>query len=173
MNYFYKIIWIALPLVAMNSCNNSVRKNQPKYISKEDLIEANREKVGKEMALIDSFISQTDWPMKTTDTGLRYNVYHHGGGDSARKNMVASIAYKSFLLNGEEVGATMPGEVYRFRIGEGDAVTGLHEAVAMLNEGDSVRLILPSHLAYGLTGLQNEIPPNAAIFYDLCLVDLD
>lgn len=141
-------------------------------ISQEDLIEAHKRKVDMESARIDSFIAVTGWDMEKTETGLRYEVYAHGGGDSAKPGLVADIRFKSLLLDGTVVASTMPGQTRSIRIGRDDEVSGLHEAIDLLAVGDSARFILPSHLAYGLTGLNRKVPPNAAIFYDLHLVDL-
>jgi FKBP-type peptidyl-prolyl cis-trans isomerase len=87
--------------------------------------------------------------------------------------MSAKVAYQAYLLDGTRIGGTDLSGPVTFTIGQGEAVSGLHEAVDLLAQGDSARFILPSYLAYGLTGDQERIPPNAAIFYDLVLVDLD
>ena len=41
-----------------------------------------------------------------------------------------------------------------------------------MKEGDKAKLILPSHLAYGLIGDQNKIPQKATIIYDIELLEL-
>lgn len=157
----------------VTACNRQARRNEATIpVTQEQLIEANKRKVDRETANIDTFIAQTDWRMKETKTGLRYEVYHHGNGDSARPGMIAEVTYRAFLLDGTKVAITPPGETRPVRIGHDDEVSGLHEAIDMLARGDSARFILPSHLAYGLTGLNRKVPPNAAIFYDLHLVDL-
>ncbi len=166
-------IFCACTLSLTVACNRAARHNDAAtHFTQEQLIEANKRKIDRENVNIDSFIAQTDWRMKETKTGLRYEVYHHGEGDSARTGMVAEVTYRALLLDGTQVATTPPGETRPVRIGQDDEVTGLHEALGMLAIGDSARFILPSHLAYGLTGLNKKVPPNAAIFYDLHLVDL-
>ena len=169
-NTFLATGFATLVLIGCN--HRSSHKDRGVSLTREQLLEANRRKVDVETARIDSFIAQTDWEMIHSGTGLRYDVYHHGYGDSARAGMVAEISYKAILLNGKPVASTPPGETISLRIGHNDEVSGLHQAVELLAVGDSARFILPSHLAYGLTGLNHQVPPNAAIFYDLHLVRL-
>jgi FKBP-type peptidyl-prolyl cis-trans isomerase FkpA len=38
--------------------------------------------------------------------------------------------------------------------------------------GDKAILILPSHLAHGLVGDENKIPPKASVIYELELLSL-
>jgi FKBP-type peptidyl-prolyl cis-trans isomerase len=136
------------------------------------LIEANRKKVGKEASLIDAFVENSGWEMKETDTGIRYQIYHEGGGDSVKTGQVVSVIYTCYLLDGTRIDSARADAPKEFRVGESNVVSGLHEAVTLLSEGDSIRFIIPSYQAYGLTGERN-IPPNAALFYDLYLQKVD
>lgn len=159
-------------LMTAASCGNE-DGNTKRMPTKEELIEANRQKISTEAKIIDEFVSKSGWEMNTTKTGIRYDVYHSGVGASASMGKMATITYTFYLLDGSKVGSTDASGPVTFKLGEGDQISGLHEAVALLQEGDSARFIIPSYLAYGLTGNQNEVPPNAALFYDLALVDLD
>jgi FKBP-type peptidyl-prolyl cis-trans isomerase len=86
--------------------------------------------------------------------------------------MVAEVDYQVFLLDSTMV-ETATGETRKkFRVGHDDVISGLHEAITLLHVGDSARIIIPSYLAYGLTGNQKNIPPNAALYYNITLVDL-
>ena len=59
-----------------------------------------------------------------------------------------------------------------FMIGQDNVETGLHEAVTYLKLGDKAHVILPSHLAHGLTGDNNKIPPRSTVIYNLELIGL-
>lgn len=142
--------------------------------TQDELIEANKRKVSKEADLINQFIAQSGWEMKETQTGIRYDIYHTEDDTvNAKSGDIVSIAYSLHLLDGSRVTDTDVSGPVVFKVGQGDVVSGLHEAVTLLSVGDSARLILPSYLGYGLTGDQNKIPSNAALFYDLSLVSLD
>ena len=159
-------------LLMAASCGNEEGK-QKRMPTREELIEANRQKVSTEAKIINDFVKKSGWEMNTTKTGIRYDIYHSSEGDSARMGMLATITFQAYLLDGSQVGSSEISGPVTFKLGQGDQVSGLHEALTLLQEGDSARFIIPSYLAYGLTGNQNDIPPNAALLYDLALVDLD
>ncbi|HKK40025.1 MAG TPA: FKBP-type peptidyl-prolyl cis-trans isomerase [Cryomorphaceae bacterium] len=165
------VLW---SLLFAASCKDSSQGSHQRMPTQDELIEANKRKVGKEAELINQFIAQSGWDMKETDTGIRYDIYHlEDDTVNAKSGDVVSIAYSLHLLDGSRVSDTKVNGPVTFKVGQGDVVSGLHEAVTLLSVGDSARLILPSYLAYGLTGDQNNIPSNAALFYDLSLVSLD
>jgi FKBP-type peptidyl-prolyl cis-trans isomerase len=42
-----------------------------------------------------------------------------------------------------------------------------------LAQGGKAKFILPSHLAYGLTGDQDKIPPQSPVVYDIELIEIE
>lgn len=154
------------------SCDRNPQKQTPRTYSPDELIEAHKRKVGMETELIEAFIDHNGWEMEKTSTGIRYEIYAKGIGDSARTDMVAEVDYTVYMLDSALV-ETARGDTRKiFRIGHDDVVSGLHEAITLMHVGDSARIIIPSYLAYGLSGNQSNIPPNAALLYDITLVDL-
>lgn len=151
-------------------CNDSNQGSQQRMPTQDELIEANKRKVGAEADLINQFIARSGWEMKETKTGIRYDIYHQVEGVEAKTGDIVSVVYIMHLLDGSRISDTAGSGPMTFKVGQSDVISGLHEAVTLLSEGDSARFIFPSYLAYGLTGDQNNVPPNAALFYDLSLV---
>ena len=58
-----------------------------------------------------------------------------------------------------------------FVVGHGGVESGLEEAVLHLHYGDEAEIVIPSHLAYGLTGDGNKIPINSTIVYKVKVVE--
>jgi len=162
-------LWLLLFAASCDESNHGAQKRMP---TQDELIEANKRKVNKEADLINKFIAQSGWEMKETETGIRYDIYHQKEGVEAKSGDVVSVVYSLHMLDGSRVTDTDVSGPVVFKVGQGDVVSGLHEAVTLLSAGDSARIILPSYLAYGLTGDQNNIPSNAALFYDLSLVSI-
>jgi len=50
--------------------------------------------------------------------------------------------------------------------------TGVQEGLKKMREGDKVKMIIPSHLAHGLTGDMNKIKPLTPIVVDLHLIEI-
>lgn len=140
---------------------------------REELIRINKDKAQGEAREIDAFIAKKGLSMKETGTGLNYEIYHHGSGDSARDGDVAMIRYTVSLLDGTLCYKTGEDEFEKFLIGQDNVESGLHEGVKLMRAGDKAYFVIPSHLAFGLTGDRDKIPGNASLFYDLELLAIE
>ena len=138
---------------------------------KEPLLHANKGLVNKESAEIEAYISRRQWKMEPTGSGLRYLIYKSGNGPLAEAGKYAYINYRISLLNGNECYRSK-NKPERFLIDQDNVESGLHEGIKLLHVGDKAILILPPHLAHGLIGDQEKIPPLSTIIYDIELVDL-
>lgn len=172
MKWIGQIAAIVLVLGLSSASCKQEQPNQQKSYTAEELLEMNKARVGGESAKIEKFIAYYDLTMHKTATGLQYDVYSETQNIKPVPGQVATISYKGFLLDSTLVASTEASGLHMFRIGEDPLISGLHEAVQLLHVGDSARFIIPSYLAYGLTGDGSNVPPNATLYYDLCLVDL-
>jgi FKBP-type peptidyl-prolyl cis-trans isomerase len=161
-------------VIVMVSCNGSdyqQAKEQPKDTG-EKLIKVNKKLVRSEAEQIDDFLARYQWKVQQTGNGLRYMIYKHGQGAKASDGKLAKISYTMSLLTGEVV---HPGDDKSFKwftIGKGEIERGLDEGILFLRTGDRAKFILPSHLAYGLTGDGDKIPAKAVLVYDVELLEL-
>ena len=172
---FFPLIAVFLFLACSRHSQNDKSQNQrPKDKAlQEKLFDANRQAMRTEDQQIDDFAERYGWKMKTTGTGLRCMIYENGTGKQAEDGMLATIDYQARLLNGELIYSSQPATPLTFRIGQDAAVpTGIHQGILLLRQGDHAKFILPSHLAFGLTGDQKKVPPKSTLVYDLQLVEL-
>lgn len=138
---------------------------------REPLIEANKHIVNTEDQHIKDFIVRYGWEMQTTGTGLRYAIVEKGNGTKAENGKIAILDYKVRLITGDLVYSSKQTGFKEFQIGRGGVEAGLEEAVLMMNSGDQGRFILPSHLAWGLSGDGDLIPPKSTIVYEIKVID--
>lgn len=167
--------WIVLFSLLLASCSGKNQSGSSKSninLTENQLIQLNKKWVAKENAEIDDFIRQKHWDMKETPTGLRYMIYHQGDGEKAKVGDMATIAYTVSLLNGTVVYSSTQSGLKTFRIGHSTEVSGLEEGIILLKVGDKAKFLLPSHLAYGLSGDGRKVPPDVPIIYDVKLVQL-
>jgi len=135
------------------------------------LIEVNRQMAEDESNRIQGFIELKSWKMSDSGTGLRYWVYEDRGGVHAKDGQWASVRFEARLLDSTVVHSRDVEE--RFHVGHDDVETGLHEAIQLLGVGDKAYLILPAHLAFGLTGDMKSIPLQSSLVYDIELLGLE
>ncbi len=157
------------------SCKNE--KPSKKQINpaeyKEPLMKVNKKLVKSEDEQIEDYINRYGWNMKKTGTGLRYMIYKQGNGQKAETGKVAVIQFTVSLLNGDTCYTSESDEYKEFLIGKGGVESGLEEGILLLKKGDRAKFIIPSHLAFGLTGDMDKIPAKATLVYDIKLLKLN
>ena len=172
-----RILWICLVFVSLTigSCKNEVpetKKPLDKKKYEEAFVKANKYLVKTEDEQIADFLSRYHWNMKETGSGLRYLIYHHGNGLQAKVGMTAKIKYETRLITGDLIYTSDSLGYKEFVIGKADVESGLQEGILLMHVGDEAKMILPSHLAFGLAGDHNRIPPYATLVYDVELLSL-
>lgn len=178
MKTLNRSIACALSLVLfsfVNACSQNPRPtNATSHISYMDdsLVNYNKMVMETEDQQIDDFVARYGWDMKKTSTGLRYLIYQSGMGSQATTGVLAQINYELKLLTGEICYSSDSTGSMEFIIGHGGVISGLEEGILLLREGDHAKLIIPSHLGYGLLGDQHTVPPRATLLYDIELVQL-
>lgn len=139
---------------------------------KQHMTEANRILMEKESDEIDAYAKRKGWNMTTTGTGLRYQILQEGKGEKAKPGQFAKVSYKIFLTDGTLCYSSEQDGAKEFKVEEDYVESGLHEGIQLMNPGCKARFILPSHLAHGLTGDNDKIPPMSPVVYEVELISL-
>lgn len=113
-----------------------------------------------------------DWEMRETGSGLRIWIYEAGNGESPVPGDIANIEYTISLLDGTECYKTEEGYHEEVRVDKSDLETGVQEALKLMQVGDEAKLIVPSHIAHGLLGDLDKIPPLKSLVIDLKLIGI-
>jgi FKBP-type peptidyl-prolyl cis-trans isomerase len=163
-----------LLLFSVFSCEEKPQQ-QPVPISKSEMKNsmetANRYLLNEEEEDIANYIRRHGLEMTTTGTGLRYQILKQGSEKRIEKGEKVTLEYELGSIAGDLFYSSEKDGVKSFVVGEGGVETGLDEAMAYLHWGDLVKLIIPSHLAYGLHGDDNRIPEYATLVYTIKVID--
>jgi peptidylprolyl isomerase len=97
-----------------------------------------------------------------------------GKGKRAKAGDMVAVRYVGVLFeNGKEFDASWkgnsPGQPFQFPLGAGRVIPGWDQGVVGMREGGRRKLIIPPELAYGASGFPPDIPPNAALIFDIDL----
>lgn len=166
-------------IFVMFSCVNN---DKPKYdqvvrhrVAQDDinesLEEANRNFLIQEAGLINDYIEYHKLNVIQTGTGLRYQIHAQGDDDLIEEGDIITLEYEVRLLNGNLIYSSENDGNKTFLVGRGGVESGLEEAVLKLSKNSVATLILPAHLAYGLTGDGNKVPHRATLVYKIKVVD--
>jgi len=106
--------------------------------------------------------------VKTTASGLEYEVLKAGTGPTPTPADVAQIDYRGTLTSGAEFDASKPGQPVALPIGQ--VVPGFAEALMLMPRGAKYRVWIPPQLGYGEreTG---PIPANSVLVFDITMHD--
>lgn len=158
--------------VIFASCKGKENPSKGVKWTKKQSTEFNKNIVIEEELQIRMFLANRKWKVQKTGSGLRYYIYKHGEGDSARADMHAEVRFKINQLDGTFCYQTDSLETETFRIDHSDVESGVQEGIKKMRVGDKAKLIIPSHLGHGLTGDMDKIPPLTVLVIDLELVSL-
>jgi len=139
---------------------------------KKPLIRVNKILVEKDRERIEAFVKRRRWNMDITNTGLYYMIYRQGEGDSIHSGDIIVFKYNIELLDGTVCYTTDSLGDEFLRLGSTEVENGLEEGLKLMRQGDKARLILAPHLAHGLTGDQDKIPPRAILLYDIEILEV-
>lgn len=158
------------------SCDNvKNRKDNPVIDEKQlelSLEEMNRKMLQYESELIDNYVEKNKLNVIKTGTGLRYQLVEEGDGDLIKKGDIVTLQYELRLLSGELLYSSDNDGNKTFLVSRGGVESGLEEAVLKFRMNSEAILILPPHLAQGLIGDGNRIPPKAILVYSIKVVDI-
>ena len=108
-----------------------------------------------------------------TQSGLRYKITEKGDGTPAEQGNNVAVHYEGKLLDGTVFDSSYKrNQPLEFQVGVGQVIRGWDEGILLLQTGDKARLVIPSELAYGSAGAGGVIPPNAALIFDVELVEV-
>ncbi len=144
---------------------------------KEDIIQANKPAVVMENDEINAYIKAHNYAMKTTGTGLHYLfITENTKEQKVEAANRIKVKYKVSLLDGTVCYTSENKKPKEFTVGAvhvGEEVeSGIHEGVQLMHLHDRAIFILPAHLAFGLLGDRDKIPPKTAVVYDIEVISI-
>lgn len=159
---------IIIVLFFMIRCTSEEHKTKP-YINqnklKEQFQKANQLVVQKEIDEMDYFEKTHKMQFIKTPLGIRYYRYDSiPKQEKIKENDEISMNYTVSLLTGE-VCYTDEGTPKTFIVGGEHIESGIHRIMPYLHYGDKAYILINSHLAHGLLGDMNKIPPQSPILY--------
>lgn len=175
MNKHLIILAVALAVLmgVLFACQPEPSQKQMPVIKNldEKILDANKLIVRDEAKDIELLIRRYGWKMKSTGTGLYYDILSQKEGTLLQKADEVDIKYSISLINGKEVYNSKRDGIKTVKIEESDEPVGLHELLKMMRVGEKAKAIIPSHLAYGILGDNDKIPPYATLIYKIEIIN--
>lgn len=101
-----------------------------------------------------------------------------GTGAEARPGMTVSVHYTGWLYDpskpntrGKKFDSSKDrNQPFEFQLGKGEVIVGWDEGVSGMKVGGTRVLTIPSKMGYGARGAGGDIPPNAALVFEVELL---
>lgn len=107
--------------------------------------------------------------VKTTASGLQYQVLRDGNGKQPKATDQVECHYEGTLIDGTKFDSSYDrGQTATFPLNQ--VIAGWTEGLQLMHEGAKYRFFIPYQLAYGERGAGASIPPYAALVFDVELV---
>lgn len=180
MRKYLIVITIVLVLFSLAACGDqkatgSVVSSSEEVKEDKDApyVEGNKNIMRRENEEMQMFIRRYGWKMQRTPTGLYVEVLESGDGEFFKENDRVAMAYKTFLLSGEQIYSSDSSGVKVFMVNRSEEIDALHEAAQMLRPGAKARLVIPSYLAYGVAGDGDRIQGLQPIVMEVRVLEKD
>ncbi|WP_170067796.1 FKBP-type peptidyl-prolyl cis-trans isomerase [Neolewinella xylanilytica] len=109
--------------------------------------------------------------VKTTDSGLQYEVLKEGSGASPSAAETVKVHYHGTLTDGTVFDSSVDrGQTIEFPLNR--VISGWTEGLQLMKVGAKYRFYIPYHLAYGERGSPPAIPPYSTLIFDVELFEV-
>jgi FKBP-type peptidyl-prolyl cis-trans isomerase FkpA len=100
-----------------------------------------------------------------------------GTGDEALAGTTLVMHYTGWLYSNGKHGKKFDssldsGQPFSFKLGAGEVIEGWDKGIAGMRAGGKRELIIPSQMGYGSKGAPPDIPPNAALIFEVQLLSV-
>lgn len=157
------------PKMSYDEAKEEIRKY---FTAMEERQKAEAEKIGQVNAEAGkAFLAENGKrvEVKTTPSGLQYEVITEGNGPQPTANDRVEVHYTGTLIDGTVFDSSVERGVPA-TFGVTQVIPGWVEALQLMKEGSKWRLFIPSELAYGPQGAGGLIGPNATLIFDVELL---
>jgi len=110
--------------------------------------------------------------VKTTASGLQYEVLRAGKGAKPTTTDKVTVNYRGTLIDGKEFDSSYKRqEPSTFELGQ--VIPGWTEGLQLMRVGAKYRFWIPANLAYGAHGAGGVIGPNQVLIFDVELLKIN
>jgi len=150
-----------------------VKEEQQQQMAKRQMEEEKRK--NQEPQIIAKYLSDNNIKVQPTADSLYFLSRQDGKGKKIEQGDSVAVKYTGMLLNGTVFDATTkhgPGnDLFKFQFSNNmPLIKGWVLAFTTMHEGDKVRILIPSSLAYGARQASADILPYSPLIFDIEVV---
>jgi FKBP-type peptidyl-prolyl cis-trans isomerase FkpA len=120
-----------------------------------------------EAASITAFCNELGIAFTVDSNGIYYQIIDPGSGETASLDSVVTVTYTTSLLSGDIIDDHSDSAI---SLPLNQFIEGWRIAIPYIQEGGHIKMVIPSALAYGCTGIAGLVPPDSPLYYDVVLI---
>ena len=110
--------------------------------------------------------------VKSTKDGLLYKITEAGKGEAIKATDIVKVHYTGKLPDGKVFDSSVErGQPVEFKLNQ--VIKGWTEGLQLVKKGGKIELVIPPELAYGKQGAGDAIPPDATLYFDVEVLDVN
>ena len=110
--------------------------------------------------------------VKSTKDGLLYKITEAGKGDAIKATDTVKVHYTGKLPDGKVFDSSVErGQPVEFKLNQ--VIKGWTEGLQLVKKGGKIELVIPPELAYGKQGAGDSIPPDATLYFEVEVLDVN
>jgi len=110
--------------------------------------------------------------VKSTKDGLLYKITEAGKGEAIKATDTVKVHYTGKLPDGKVFDSSVErGQPVEFKLNQ--VIKGWTEGLQLVKKGGKIELVIPPELAYGKQGAGDAIPPDATLYFDVEVLDVN
>jgi FKBP-type peptidyl-prolyl cis-trans isomerase len=159
--------------LSLGCCTTKPKQNEvTRQEIKQPMMDVNRQLIKQESERINSYIERRSYKAEATGTGLRMVWLKKNNTEGKRpvEGDVATVKYKIELLDGTVCYSSDEKGPRSFTVAADNVESGLHEGIQLMQPGEKAIMIMPPHLAHGMRGDDDKIPPLSTLVVTLDFV---
>ena len=108
--------------------------------------------------------------IKTTPSGLQYEVIKEGNGQKPAPTDTVQVNYKGTTIDGKVFDTSEGKEPATFAVNQ--VIPGWTEALQLMSPGAKYKVYIPAGLGYGERGAGADIKPNSVLIFEVELLKI-
>ncbi|MDR3226761.1 MAG: FKBP-type peptidyl-prolyl cis-trans isomerase [Prevotellaceae bacterium] len=185
MKKVYVAVNILLVLLGLACANTADDKKLQQYIDvnpRESIERINKFLSEKDKDRIESFLRRQNLTATFDESGFWIARIEQGNGTKIQEGSAVALEATISLLDGTLCYTYTEYNPLIFIVNKSNelsektelqnAVSGLHSALILIEDKERAILIFPPHLAHGVIGDSNNIPPRSILVYDIKVLEV-
>jgi len=103
-------------------------------------------------------------------SGIKLLSESQGTGEPVKKGDTVKVRLNGWLNQGQQIQENYRGEVV---VGSRDVIPGIDYSIEGMRRGGKRKVKISPHLGYREAGIENRIPPNAVLVYEIEVLEVE